>query len=235
LEAADRAILFKSGVKEIAAQFGILASFMAKWNITLPGCSGHIHQSLWDAHGNPVFFSSKHPHSMSLLFQHYVAGVIRCLPELLVLCAPTVNSYKRLVEGFWAPTRATWGVDNRTCALRVIPGSAASTRLEFRVPGADMNPYLAIAACLAAGLYGIENELPLSDSPVQGNGYRSENGERFPKNLQEAALRFRDSDIAHRLFPEAFVEHFAKSRLWEWEQSQQVVSDWELKRYFEII
>jgi glutamine synthetase len=155
LEAADRAILFKSGVKEIAAQFGILASFMAKWNITLPGCSGHIHQSLWDARGNPVFFSSKHPHSMSPLFQHYVAGVIRCLPELLVLCAPTVNSYKRLVEGFWAPTRATWGVDNRTCALRVIPGSAASTRLEFRVPGADMNPYLAIAACLAAGLYGI--------------------------------------------------------------------------------
>ena len=235
LEAADRAILFKSGVKEIASQFGILASFMAKWNMALPGCSGHIHQSLVDAQGNPVFFSNKAPHSMSPLFRHYVAGVLHCLPDLLALCAPTVNSYKRLVEGFWAPTQATWGIDNRTCALRVIPASAAATRLEFRVPGADMNPYLAIAATIAAGLYGIENELPLLDPPVSGNGYQSELGARFPKNLQEAAIQFRDSKIANTLFPEAFVQHFAQSRLWEWQQSQQVVTDWELKRYFEII
>ncbi len=235
LEAADRAILFKSGVKEIASQFGILASFMAKWNMALPGCSGHIHQSLWDSKGNPVFFSGNDPHSMSPLFKNYVAGVLHCLPDILALCAPTVNSYKRLVEGFWAPTRATWGIDNRTCALRVIPASAAATRLEFRVPGADMNPYLAVAATLAAGLYGIENELPLLDAPVSGNGYENKTSAAFPKNLHEAATRFKESKIAHALFPEAFVQHFAESRLWEWRQSQQAVTDWELKRYFEII
>jgi len=152
LEAADRAVLFKTGSKEIAHRFGIMPSFMAKWNAELPGCSGHIHQSLWDRGGKKnVFFDAKSATKMSPLFEHYVAGQLACLPELLPMFAPTVNSYKRLVEGAWAPTKANWGLDNRTTALRVIAGSPKSTRLETRVNGSDSNAYLAMAAALASG------------------------------------------------------------------------------------
>src|SRR5205814_162000 len=130
LEAADRAILFKTGAREIGHRFGILPTFMAKWNAELPGCSGHIHQSLWNADRTQnLFFEEKHSYRMSPLFESYVAGQLHCLGDLLPFFAPTVNSYKRLVEGAWAPTKVNWGVDNRTTALRVIPGSAKSTRL----------------------------------------------------------------------------------------------------------
>ena len=153
LESADRAVLFKSGAKEIGHRFGILPSFMAKWSSELPGCSGHIHQSLWDQAGRRTCSSIRRQRDgMSSTFRSYIAGQLACLPELLPLYAPTVNSYKRLVEGAWAPTRANWGVDNRTTALRVIPGGAKCTRVETRVNGSDTNPYLALAAALASGL-----------------------------------------------------------------------------------
>jgi glutamine synthetase len=127
--AADRAVLFKTGAKEIGQRFGILPTFMAKWNAELPGCSGHIHQSLWDRQlVRNLFYDERDPHKMSPLFKSYLAGQLLCLPELLPFYAPTVNSYKRLVEGAWAPTRANWGVDNRTTALRVIPGLAQVDR-----------------------------------------------------------------------------------------------------------
>ena len=235
LEAADRAVLFKSGAKEIAHRFGIMPSFMAKWNAALPGCSGHIHQSLWDPKGSKnLFYDERSDTKLSKLFESYVAGQLRCMPELLPLYAPTINSYKRLVEGAWAPTKANWGIDNRTTALRAIPGSKKSTRLETRVNGSDSNPYLALAAALASGLYGIENELSLG-APVSGSGYDDKKAAVLPANLEDATRRFEQSDIAQELFGDEFVEHFAATRHWEWRQFGRAVSDWELQRYFEII
>ncbi|MEO6182044.1 MAG: glutamine synthetase, partial [Verrucomicrobiota bacterium] len=224
----------KSGTKEIAHRFGILPSFMAKWNSQLPGCSGHVHQSLWRGDKN-VFHDEKGVFKMSKTFQSYVAGQLHCLPEILPFFAPTVNSYKRLVDGFWAPTKVTWGVDNRTTALRAIPGSAKSTRLETRVPGSDANPYLALAAAIASGLYGVEKNLPLKTSPVQGSAYLEKISERLPRNLYEATMRLSDSKVAREIFGDVFVEHFVQTRLWEWRQFQDSVTNWELQRYFEII
>ncbi len=236
LEAADRGVLFKTGVKEIAARFGLTASFMAKWNAQLPGCSGHLHQSLWDAAGEQnQFYAEGDPFSMSETFRQYVAGQMHCLPELLPFYAPTVNSYKRLVEGLWAPTKVTWGCDNRTTAFRVIPGGQGGTRVEERVSGADINPYLAVAASLASGLYGIEHKLTLDSEPVRGNAYEATDAVTLPKNLLTATQGLAESTIARELFGDTFVEHFVQSRLWEWRQFQDAVTNWELERYFEII
>jgi glutamine synthetase len=235
LEAGDRAVLFKTSAKEIGQRFGIMPSFMAKWHEKLPGCSGHIHQSLWNAAGDNAFYDAADPHKMSALFRNYLAGQVRLLPELLPMFAPTVNSYKRLVEGAWAPTRANWGVDNRTTAFRVIPAGAKSTRLETRVSGSDVNPYLALAAAVGSGLYGIEHELELPAGPVAGNGYADDAAVKLPANLYEAATRFASSAAAREIFGAPFVEHFAASRLWEWRQSQTAVTSWEMERYFEII
>jgi glutamine synthetase len=233
VEAADRGVLFKTGVKEIGSRFGILPSFMAKWNTQLPGCSGHIHQSLW-ANDKNAFHDQTDPLKMSGTFRSYLAGLLLGLPELLPLFAPTINSYKRLVDGYWAPTKVTWGVDNRTVAFRVIPGSAKSTRVEVRVTGSDINPYLAMAASLAAGLYGIENRLELEAPPVEGSAYNVP-AERLPRTLQEATARLGRSALAREILGEAFVDHFVRTREWEWRQFQDAVTDWELKRYFEVI
>jgi glutamine synthetase len=236
VEAADRAVLFKTGAKEIGQRFGILPTFMAKWNAELPGCSGHIHQSLWDRQlVRNLFYDERDEHKMSPLFKSYLAGQLLCLPELLPFYAPTVNSYKRLVEGAWAPTRANWGVDNRTTALRVIPGSPKSTRLETRVNGSDSNPYLAQAAAIASGLHGIKHNLKLEDAPIVGSGYRDQSSTVLPRSLQEATERLERSEIAQELFGSAFVEHFVASRLWEWRQFSKAVTNWEMARYFEII
>jgi glutamine synthetase len=234
LESADRAVLFKTSTKEIAARFGIMPTFMARWNGKLPGSSGHIHQSLWNDEEN-AFYDSKDPLKMSKTFKSYLAGVQRLLPEFLVLFAPTVNSYKRLVEGYWAPTRASWGVDNRTVALRVLPGSKKSTRLEFRTSGADVNPYLAMAGCIAAGLYGVENELELKDPPIVGSGYIEKRGVPLPRSLEEATAKFSQSKVARDLLGDAFVDHFVSTRDWEFRQFRDSVTSWELERYFEII
>ena len=236
LEAADRAVLFKSGAKEIGHRFGILPTFMAKWNSELPGCSGHIHQSLWDKDGTKNLFADERgPDGMSDLFRSYIAGQLACLPEFIALYAPTVNSYKRLVEGAWAPTRANWGLDNRTTALRVIRGSAKATRVETRVNGSDSNPYLALAAALASGLHGIELKLGLDQPPVKGSGYDDREGHVLPRTLQEATDRLERSELARALFGDDFVRHFVASRRWEWKQFSKAVTSWELARYFEII
>lgn len=234
LEAADRALLFKSGVKQIAYAHGMVASFMARWNSALPGCGGHIHHSLKDAKtGESLFFDPFHPQDMPPVMRHFLAGQMQTLPELLALYAPTVNSYKRLVEGYWAPTSVTWGYDNRTVCYRVLTGHGKSARIECRVPGADANPYLALAALLAGGLYGIEHQLEPGES-VRGNGYALD-APRLSKNLGEAAQRFAQSEVAREYFGAEFVGHFANTRLWEWRQCERSVTDWELKRYFELI
>lgn len=233
LSAADNAILFKTGVKEIAYKHGILASFMAKINENLPGCSGHVHQSLWQANTN-LFFDAAQPHQISETMQQYMAGQLFCLPHILPMVAPTINSYKRLVEGAWAPTTVTWGVDNRTVAIRALTGGSKSCRVETRVVGSDTNPYLAIAACLAAGLYGIRHRLSLQTVTV-GNGYNDVSNGRFPKSLEEANQAMKNSAVAIELFSENFVNHFTQTRDWEVRQFAKVVTDWETKRYFEII
>ena len=149
--------------------------------------------------------------------------------------APTINSYKHLVEGAWAPTTLTWGVENRTTALRVINTSPSYTRLETRVPGADSNPYLAIAAALASGLYGIKHKLELEAPATVGNAYCDKECGKLSANLFDAAIAMQNSDLAKELFGDSFVKHFTATRLWEWKQFSKQVTDWELKRYFEII
>jgi glutamine synthetase len=236
LEAADRAVLFKSSVKQIARQHGIIACFMAKFNENLPGCSGHVHQSLWDAAGKQnLFYDKKSKKGISKLMESYMAGQLLCLPQLLPMLAPTVNSYKRLVEGAWAPTTLTWGIDNRTTALRALPGSSTATRLETRVVGSDSNPYLAMAACLASGLYGIKNKLALKIPATAGNGYADTKNGVLPKNLWEATQIMKTSALAKELLGDAFVNHFTATREWEWRQFMKAVTNWELKRYLEII
>lgn len=236
LQAADNAVLFKTAVKEIAAKHGIAATFMAKWNQELPGCSGHIHQSLWaEENGENLFYDGTDANKMSELHKQYLAGQLYCLPHLLPMYAPTINSYKRLVEGAWAPTTITWGVENRTTALRVINTSVGSTRLETRIPGSDTNPYLAIAAALASGLYGIKNKLKLNIPQTIGNGYQDKTHGSLHSNLFDAATAMQDSSVAKELFGEGFVQHFTQTRLWEHRQYAKSVSNWELKRYFEII
>ena len=236
LEAADRAVLFKSGTKQIAHNHGVIATFMAKFNENLPGCSGHVHQSLWSTTKKQnLFYDKKTTTGMSSLMESYMAGQLACLPFILPMFAPTVNSYKRLVEGAWAPTTLTWAIDNRTTALRALPASSSSTRVETRVVGSDSNPYLAMAACLAAGLYGVNNKLKLKIPATVGNGYADKKNGTLPKNLWDATQAMKTSPIAKQLFGAAFVEHFTATREWEWRQFSKVVTDWELKRYLEII
>lgn len=236
LEAADRAVLFKSGVKEIGFRHGVLPTFMAKFREDLPGCSGHVHQSLWSSDGKTNLFYDKNSKTgISSLMESYMAGQLYCLPYILPMYAPTVNSYKRLVEGAWAPTTITWAIDNRTTALRALPTGEKSTRLETRVVGSDSNPYLAMAACLASGLYGVRNKMKLEIPPTTGNGYADKKHGILPSSLWDASQAMKHSPLAKELFGEQFVAHFTGTREWEWRQFSKVVTDWELKRYLEII
>ena len=179
---------------------------------------------------------------MSDIFRHYLAGQIKLLPEVLPMIAPTINSYTRMIKGFWAPTHANWGMDNRTCAIRVVPGSAKSHRLEYRIASADGNPYLTLAASIACGLYGIENKLELSPM-VEGNAYNldtSLENVELPNTLEKSTQSFTTSKTIRKLFGDAWVDHFALSRLWEvkcFTDQKQGDPDWRwmLDRYFEII
>lgn len=235
LISADNAALFKTAVKEIAYQHEFMASFMAKWNPELPGCSGHIHQSLWDESGGNLFFDGSSQHQISEIMRYYIAGQIHCLPHILPMFAPTTNSYKRYVEGSWSPTSVSWGIENRTTALRVINHSHNSMRIEHRVPGADANPYLSMAAALASGLYGITNKLEIPVTATTGNQYEREESELLPNYLGDAISKMKASSLANELFGDEFVDHFIRTREWEWKQSQSGDESWEMKRYFELI
>jgi glutamine synthetase len=235
--AADKASLFKTFIKVLAQKNELMATFMAKWSADYPGQSGHIHISLNDAKTNEsVFFDQSKDHSMSDTQRHFVAGQQLLMPKFLSLIAPTVNSYTRLIPGFWAPTDATWGVENRTCSLRVIPGSAKSQRVEYRLGSADGNPHLTLAAALASGLYGIEHKLEPTPMVV-GDAYSQTHPSalKLPATLWEAAQALKESKEARGLFGDAFVEHFASSREWEEREFRKHISDWEMDRYFEII
>jgi glutamine synthetase len=236
LEAADRALLFRNGAKELCLLEGLTASFMAKPDAREDGCSGHLHQSLWDDQGHNVFHAAHDEHHLSDTLRHYVAGVLTTMPEFMALYAPNVNSYKRFVLGSWAPTVAAWGIETRTPALRVVTGTPAATRLENRVPGADVNPYLALAASLAAGLHGIEQGLTPPE-PVRSNAYDlpAEMAPRLPRTLAAATERLAESALAREWFGAAFVADYVTMRRWEVERYNTVVTEWERERYLEMI
>lgn len=235
--AADKGFLFKTFTKALAQRNGLMATFMAKWSHEHPGQSGHIHVSLRERKsGRSAFHDPGQPYGVSRTQAQFMAGVQRYLPELMAMFAPTINSYSRLVPGYWAPLDATWGMENRTTALRLIPGSEKSQRVEVRIGSADANPYIALAAALGAGLYGIEQELA-PEPMVQGNAYAQQFPPhlKLPNTLWDAAQRLRNSDAARTLFGDAFVEHFAATREWEEREFRRHVTDWELARYFESI
>jgi glutamine synthetase len=236
LGAADRAVIFKTFAKVWAQRQGKMMTFMAKWSNAYPGQSGHLHLSLRNAAGKPVFHEDGRPGNMSDTMRWFVGGQQALMPELLAMVASTVNSYSRLIPGFWAPTDATWGIENRTCALRVIPGSPSSQRVEYRIAAADINPYVAIAAALGSGLWGIENRIEPSE-PVTGNAYDMTHpaSRALPRTLSDAADRLVASSVARNLFGDVFVDHYAMTRHWEEREFRKAITDWELARYFEII
>ncbi len=239
INAADKAIIFKTFAKSFFQKQELMATFMAKWSMDYPGQSGHLHLSLFDIkNGRSIFYNRSPRHKMSKEMQYFTAGVQKYLKPFLIMSAHTINSYARLTKGAWAPTAATWGIDNRTTALRVIPGSPKSQRLEFRVSAADSNPYLTTAAFLGAGLLGIEKKLPLT-KPVKGNAYDIQDdlpeSLQLSSNLRDAMRLFNESPEARALFTDAFVDHMVSTRDWEVREYEKYVSDWQLKRYFEII
>ncbi|MGZ4314409.1 MAG: glutamine synthetase family protein, partial [Gaiellaceae bacterium] len=223
LRTADDHVVYKTGLKEIAHQRGCSVTFMAKPHHEWVGSSCHIHSSLWRDGENAFAGESE-------LFRHYLAGQIACLADLAIFVAPVVNSYKRFSAGSWAPTTLAWGYDNRTCGFRVV-GHGSATRPETRIPGADANPYLAFAALLAAGLYGIEHELELAP-PLEGNAYVSD-AERFPHALREAIARLESSTIARELLGDDVIDHYLHYARTEQELFDKTVTGYERERMFE--
>jgi glutamine synthetase len=226
LATADGHAIYKNGAKEIAAQEGYSISFMPKFD-EREGNSCHIHLSLRGEDGTPVFADG---HGFSKTFESFIAGQLACLREFTLFFAPNINSYKRFAVGSFAPTAVAWGKDNRTCSMRVV-GHGSSLRVENRLPGGDVNPYLAIAAMIAAGLHGIDNELPLEDE-MAGNAYEADKP-HVPTNLGEARDLFANSTAAREAFDEEVVEHYLNMARVEIEAFEATVTDWERYRSFE--
>lgn len=233
---ADASALFRTFAKVVAQRNGKLASFMARWSNDADGQSGHIHASLQTLAGQPVFHDPGSPDGMSETMRHFVGGLQALLGEFLLLFAPNVNSYKRLVPGIFAPISSAWGIENRTCAIRAIPSSASASRVECRLPGADANPYLSLAGVLTAGLHGVEHRIEPSP-PCRGNAYKMEIAEsqRLPAGFDAAITRFTESDLARHYFGDAFVDTYAGSRRAQYEQFQAMVTNRELERFFELV
>ncbi|HLI12110.1 MAG TPA: glutamine synthetase family protein [Alphaproteobacteria bacterium] len=233
LAMADRHVVLKNGVKEIAHAQGKAVTFMAKWRYDLAGSSCHIHSSLWDAAGRtPLFFDPKGEHGMSALMGHYLAGQLAHAHDITYFLAPYINSYKRFQAGTFAPTRAIWSDDNRTAGFRLCGAGGKAIRVECRIGGADLNPYLAYAALLAAGLAGIEQKLLLEPAFV-GDAYRGENLREIPKTLRAATESLRRSQMLRAAFGDEVVDHYVHAAEWEQLEYDRRVTDWELRRGFE--
>lgn len=238
LEQADRTVLYKTYIKEIAAEKNLFATFMAKWQEGISGNSFHIHQSLWDLDAKQnLFYDSNNSHHISDTMRHFAGGVLATLPEFVAFYSPTINSYKRFVGESYAPYNVTWGMDNRTTAIRGITLSPTGSRLENRTPGADANPYLVTAATLAAGLYGIANKIEPPRLLIRENGYKlpKEVAKTLPTNLHDAVQLLKESKVAKEYLGENFVDHFLSTREWEIELFRKTVTNWERERYMEII
>ncbi|MCF8482092.1 MAG: glutamine synthetase [Rhodospirillum sp.] len=237
IKAADDAVLFKNFAKAYFLRNGLMAGFMSKWSNDFPGQSGHLHLSLTNrADGGPTFYDAAAPDGLSQTMRHFIGGVLALMPETLALCSHTVNAYKRLVPGAWAPTAATWGIQNRTCAVRVMNDSPSVTRLEFRVPSADTNPYLSLAMLLGAGLWGLRHEIE-PPAPREDDCYAAEPDPtaRFPRDLVEAADRLDASTPAREILGDTFVDTFVHARRMEAAAYAGQITEWELKRYLEVV
>ncbi|MFF7412683.1 glutamine synthetase family protein [Streptomyces lydicus] len=229
LTTCDQHTIYKTGAKEIAAQEGMALTFMAKYD-EREGNSCHIHLSLQDDEGHPVLADDSGPYGMSQTMRHFLAGQVAAMRDFTLFYAPNINSYKRFRPGSFAPTAVAWGPDNRTCALRVV-GHGRGHRLENRLPGGDVNPYLAVAAMVAAGVYGIEHELELPDATT-GNAYNGD-AAHVPTTLREAAERWENSPIAREAFGDEVVEHYRHMARVEQDAYDAAVTDWERFRSFE--
>ena len=231
LACADHHTIAKHAIKEIAWQQGHAASFLAKWHHDKVGSASHVHQSLW-RDGQPAFYDKDAAFGMSAVMQHYMAGLIHYAPDYTFFLAPYVNSYKRFAKGTFAPTKTVWSVDNRTAGFRLCGEGSKAVRAECRIGGSDLNPYLAQAAMLAAGIKGIEDKMPLP-SPTSGDVYADAAAQDIPQTLRAATERLRTSSFLREAFGDEVVEHYTRCAEWEQEEFDRVVTDWEVARGFE--
>jgi len=231
LNCADHHTIAKHAIKEISWQQGHAVTFLPKWHKDRVGSSSHIHQSLWKD-GKSAFFDNDAVHGMSDLLRHYMAGLIKYAPDLTYFMAPYVNSYKRFQKGTFAPTGTVWSIDNRTAGFRLCGEGSVAIRVECRIGGSDLNPYLAMATQLAAGLAGIEEELELPD-PLTGDAYADTSGKQLPDNLRDATAMLKSSTMLRAAFGDAVVDHYCRCAQWEQEEFDKVVTDYEIARGFE--
>ncbi len=231
LTMADRHVVVKNGVKEIAWSKGHAATFMAKYDFRAAGSSSHIHQSLWSAKGKPLFFDPSAEHGMSALMRHYLAGLLTHASEFTLFLAPNINSYKRFMVGTFAPTKAVWSTDNRTAGYRICGLDTKAVRVECRVGGADLNPYLALASQLAAGIAGIEGRLEL-EAPSRGDAYHGE-GREIPKTLRDATAALDGSAMLRAAMGDEVIDHYVHAAKWEQFEYDRRITDWEIARGFE--
>jgi glutamine synthetase len=233
LTMADWHVILKNACKEIALSFGKAITFMSKWRYDLAGSSSHIHASLWDAAGKtPLFLDPKGEHGMSPLMRQFVAGQLAYAREITWFLAPYINSYKRFQAGTFAPTKAIWSLDNRTAGFRLCGAESKGIRIECRMGGADLNPYLAFAALLAAGLAGVEQKLELEGAYV-GDAYRGKALREVPKTLREATELMDGSKMLRAAFGDDVIDHYVHTAKWEQFEYDRRITDWELKRGFE--
>ena len=232
LDTADNHTIIKNGIKEIAWTKGRSVTFMAKYDHKKAGSSSHIHQSLWSLDGKPSFEDHDDVHGMSATMKHYIAGQLAHARDITAFLAPYVNSYKRFTVGMFAPTKAVWSADNRTAGFRVCGEHTKAVRVECRIPGSDVNPYLACAALLAAGLDGIEKKMPL-EPEMKGDMYSVAGIREIPKNLRDAATLLHNSTMLRTAFGDEVVDHYHHACQWEIAETDRVVTDFELQRLLE--
>ena len=233
LTMADRHVIIKNACKEIAWQRGKAITFLAKWHYNAAGSSSHIHQSLWSADGKtPLFYDDKGEHGMSELMKHYMAGLLSHASEITYFLAPYINSYKRFMAGTFAPTKAIWSKDNRTAGYRLCGEGTKGIRVECRVGGSDLNPYLAMAALLAAGIDGIEKKMAL-EAAFTGDAYGAKDVREIPRTLRSAAVALNGSEMLRHAFGDEVVEHYVRAAEWEQEEYDRKITDWEVARGFE--
>lgn len=232
LDTADNHVIVKQGVKEIAWSKGKSVTFMAKYDHRKAGSSSHVHQSLWTLDGKPAFYDHDDKHGMSPLMKQFLAGQLAHAEELTVFLAPYVNSYKRFCVGMFAPTKAVWSADNRTAGFRICGVHTKGVRVECRIPGSDVNPYLACAALLAAGLAGIESKMEL-EPEMTGDMYATDGIREIPTNLRDAAAALRGSAMLRAAFGDDVVDHYVRNAEWEIQETDRVVTDFELQRLLE--
>lgn len=232
LDTADNHTIVKHGIKEIAWTKGKSATFMAKYDHRKAGSSSHCHQSLWTKDGKPAFYDPKGDHGMSDLMKHYIAGQLAHARDITVFLAPYVNSYKRFTIGMFAPTKAVWSADNRTAGFRVCGEHSKAIRVECRIPGSDVNPYLTCAALLAAGLDGIEKKMAL-EPEMKGDMYSAGGVREIPHNLREAADLLNKSAMLREAFGDEVIDHYHHNAQWEISETDRVVTDFEIQRLLE--